>query len=382
MITVNKNFLFLYLNTGGGHIGSASAVARSLSDEFGDDVSIKLFNGFNKKQHLAKLFFETGYRFSMSVLPAMYSLTYDVTYRSPFWTMYYRTIVSKNTAKNLERELVNSDIDTIVSFHFALTYAAVRAIRKCKRKIKLVVIVTDPFTAHSLWFIDPKLKYVVFSETIKKEMIQVYGIQQENISIMPFLVNTKFLLKPTQSAINALKQKHGFPLDKKIVLLAGGGEGLPGALEIVTKCVQDKVDFSIAVVCGRNQTAKNALRVLKQFNPKYTIQVFGFVPFMDELLQICDCAVIKSGPASLIESWVSKKPVIISTYIHGQELGNMRFAVSTGCAWFIQKPASIVEKLKQLFTDKSYYDSVIENAANLQIDTDQKKLANYLRSFD
>ena len=97
---------------------------------------------------------------------------------------------------------------------------------------------------------------------------------------------------------------------------------------------------------------------------------------MDEMVKICDCAVIKAGPATLMEVLVSKKPVIISSYIHGQELGNVQFAVRNNVGWFIRKPEKICNAVCRLLGDGAYLRTVNQKLGTLPISTDVSAVAD------
>lgn len=64
---------------------------------------------------------------------------------------------------------------------------------------------------------------------------------------------------------SALREKHSIPSDKKVVLLAGGGEGLPNAVRIVQHFVRRKVPFTIVVVCGKDEATKKSLSLRRSF---------------------------------------------------------------------------------------------------------------------
>ena len=187
---------------------------------------------------------------------------------------------------------------------------------------------------------------------------------------MPILLNDKFLTKNSDEEILALRDKYGIPRDKRVVLISGGGEGLPGTFNIISEFIAKKVDFSVIVVCGRGKKTKKTLEMIKKLNPNFNLFVFGFVTFLDELVKLSDCAIVKAGPATVLEMLVTNTPVIISTFIHGQELGNVRFVYENKAGWFIQKPKAISDKIAQLFSDDEYYEKVKESTKNLELETD------------
>ena len=76
-----------------------------------------------------------------------------------------------------------------------------------------------------------------------------------------------------------------------------------------------------------------------------------------------------------MEVLLKKKPVIICRYIHGQELGNVEFALKNHVGFFIRKGADISKKVEELFLDGEKYAQLCENLGNLAIDTDSSKVA-------
>ncbi len=153
--------------------------------------------------------------------------------------------------------------------------------------------------------------------------------------------------------------------------MVGGGDGLPGAVDIVNKCVLKKAKFAVAVVCGKDMGKYAYLESLSRLYPKLDLHVYGFVNYLDELIKLSDCVVMKAGPATLLEALSCRKPIIISRYIHNQELGNMRFAVQNKVGWFIQKPSKIYDKIEELLNDEKFDD-------RLTFDTDSGKIAKLL----
>jgi processive 1,2-diacylglycerol beta-glucosyltransferase/1,2-diacylglycerol 3-beta-galactosyltransferase len=278
--------------------------------------------------------------------------------------------LNPQTSHYLKEKIIEDDITDIISFHFALTPSAKTAIRKSGKKVNLSMVVTDPFTAPSAWFFVKGVKSYVFSEQVRNFAIEKCDYNPDDVEVMPFLINKKFLTKTTKDDVVALREKYGIPQDKRVVLIAGGGEGLPGTFKIISEFIAKKVDFSVIVVCGRGKKTRKTLEMLKKVNPKMNLFVFGFVTFLDELVKLSDCAIIKGGTSTVLEMLASNIPVILSTFIHGQELGNVRFVYENRAGWFIQKPKDISDKIAQLFSDDEYYQSVKTRTENLNLQTD------------
>lgn len=370
-----RKFLFLYLNTGGGHRSSANVLKNIFTEKY-PEAEVVVENGFDENNLFGKLAFEQFYHVSMNFIPGLYSFIYRIGGR---WFQTF-TIKFLNLATNIyiEKLIKKHNPTDIVCFHFALGHAMKSAVRNTNPNINLSMVVTDPFTAHGTWFYERSLKYYVFSEQVKKMAIEKCKVPAKNIEIVPFLINQKFRKMATKEDIKLIRQKYNLPIDKKIVLLTGGGEGLPNMIPIVTDFVARKVDFTVVVVCGRDVRTKAYLDILSRAQKFVDIRVYGFINFMDEIVKACDCAVIKAGPASLMEVLVSKKPVVINHFIYGQELGNVQFAINNKVGKFVRKPKEITKTVDIMLHDEAYLERTSINIEKLPISFESEKLADVL----
>ena len=71
----NRKFLFLYLNTGAGHISSAKVLASAMKQE-DPSVEIEMKLGF-KKNGISRVFFEKGYNYACNYFHGAFPLIYE-----------------------------------------------------------------------------------------------------------------------------------------------------------------------------------------------------------------------------------------------------------------------------------------------------------------
>lgn len=373
----NKKFLFFYLNTGAGHISAAKVLAAAMKEQ-DPDIEVKMLNGFCSRK-LGHFIFEKGYNYSTNYFKGAFPIIYDLG-KYDWLQSGLKHILGPETRPYLRRIIRKEHPTDIVCFHFAVTPFLKEVLKNMPWKINLTVIVTDPFTVPYPWFYEKDVNYMVYSDEAKAIAVNECHVPEKNVQVIPFLMNSKFRTSITEEEKTALRIKHGFAPDKKIVLLVGGGEGLPGATEIVNNCIIHKAKFAVAVICGRDKVKKKNLSLLRLANPHIDLHVFGFVDFMDELVKICDCAVIKAGPATLMEVLACRKPVIICKYIHNQELGNMHFAVRNKVGYFIRKPRAIYRKINELLNDSTFDEKMKHRFDSVVLDTDASKVAKLLLS--
>ena len=370
-----RHFVLVYLNSGNGH-RSQSTVLKEAIQEAQPDVKVTLLNGFSKYNFIGRMLFETGYSFSSNYMEGLWGLTYDIGMKRWFQNISIRLLMLLATPY-LRKQLKELNPTDVVSLHFAMTRSVRRALSRNGQHPNLTVVACDPFTAPNVWFYDKRDDFIVYSEEAKRVAMN-RGVPESHLHLLPFLLNKRFREKVTDQQVHDLREQFGFAQDKPVVLLAGGGEGLPGASKIVSLCAKNKAPFSLAVVCGRNAVLQSDLEQMHKQNPELDLHIFGFVNFMDSLVKLCDIAVTKGGPSSVLEVIASGKPLIISHYIYDQERGNVRFAVDNGVGFFIQDPGAIYTKLEQLLGDETQKQRLAERARALQLDTDVSKTARYV----
>lgn len=370
-----RKFMFVYLTTGAGHISTARVMKECiLKNE--PNAEVVMVNGFDKKNFWGQVILEQGYYVSTNFFHGLYPLAYDLA-RFRFFQSFMLRFFMPHTVRYLRKIIKKEKPTDIVSFHFALSPCIKQALKSSDSKINLSVMVTDPFTVPNVWFYEKSLQYFVYSEQAK-EIGMNLKVPEKNIHIVPFALNPKYQIPFDKDDITNLKKKHGFDLNKKVLLIVGGGDGIPGAIEIINKCILRKAKFSVAVICGHDLVKKTYLEGLKVLYPKFDLHVYGFINYLDELVKLSDCVVMKAGPATLVEVLSCKKPVIICRYIHNQEKGNMQFAVNNKVGFFIQSPGKIYDKVEELLADEHFDEKMKERFAALNIDTDTNKTAKLL----
>jgi processive 1,2-diacylglycerol beta-glucosyltransferase/1,2-diacylglycerol 3-beta-galactosyltransferase len=348
---MKQKIAFLYLNTGGGHIAPARALARGFERLHPDDTSSLLCNGINEDMKVWRFLFEDGYRFSSNFFELAWVLVYRTTDHP--WSMDIGNyMLSLQCTKHLADCFRENGITKVVCLHSALTASARRAIDRVNPDIPLITIVTDPYTAHGFWYHEKNTELVVFSEKVRNDAI-ARKFPAERVHVFPFILNDVYERRYTADEILAAKARLGIPAEKKVILVAGGGEGLKSSDRLVANFLKRDSDAFLVVVCGRNKILKRLIELQVSRSGAKNVLVFGFVSFMPDLLNLADCVITKGGASTVMEVLAVGKPVIFSTFIRGQELGNVLFAVYNGAGWHIKKPEAILDKAEEILGDES-----------------------------
>ncbi|MBO0703029.1 MAG: glycosyltransferase, partial [Candidatus Dormibacteraeota bacterium] len=140
----------------------------------------------------------------------------------------------------------------------------------------------------------------------------------------------------------------GLEPSRPTLLLAAGGEGSGGLLrQVITLCAREN-PWQVIVVCGRNDTVRS--RILEQ-KLRTPARVFGFVDNMPVLMRASDLVIGKAGPGAIAEALATGVPLILTTYLPGQETPNVSYVLSRGVGLYVPKAERLPGVVRRLLAD-------------------------------
>ncbi|MBU1097751.1 MAG: hypothetical protein KKB34_14805 [Bacteroidetes bacterium] len=354
--------LFFYLNTGGGHLAPAKSVAQYLRKY--NDTEIILLDGFDNRRSLHKYVVEDGYRILQNRSKWIYELTYAIHKFKPIAELS-AFLISISIKNRIKKILLNEKPDQIVIFHFLLIKPIYKLVKKLKINPRILTVVTDPYIAHPLWFLRKNQNFIVFSDKLKDSCIKS-GIESNRINVFPFLVNEKFSHKATPEEIINFKRQLGYEKDK-VLLILGGGDGIPHGYTILENLLKLKGEFDIAFVCGKNKQLYNdALELKNRFNYN-SLKVYSYVDFIYELISISDVIITKCGASTLMEILISGKIPIVNSYIWEQEKGNVDFMVENNLGIYEKRVSKLPSLVNKLLNDPYLLTKYGTNNKNINL---------------
>jgi len=357
-----QRIAFLYLDTGYGHVSPARALAKAVEERYPGKAVSFLKKGFSEKMRYSRFFFEDGYRLTSNSFESAYVTFYRFTQCAPS-IEFGNYLISLQGVGYLADFLRTERITKVVCLHEVLIIMTRNAINRVDPTIPLITVVTDPFTAHGLWFYEKNTDLIVFSSKLREEAVKRWHFPEDRVFQFPFILSRENERRLTEDEKSAVRRRLGIPGGKPVILVAGGGEGLKGAEKIVSGFSRAETDACLIVVCGRNRHMKLKAERLAGKSGKANIMIFGFVDCMHDLLNIADCVITKGGASTLMETLSAGKPIIFSTFIRGQEIGNVLYAVHNGAGWLITEPGAIISKALELLSDT---ESAVEARKNVE----------------
>lgn len=377
---MKQKIALLYLKTGGGHLSGAKSISRVLREVYGETSEAILHDAFDGRMWYHRFFFELGYQISTNYLELLYVLFYYIT-SNKFFVTLIKPFVSTHISNNLARFIRREGITKVVVLHSLLVTMARDALDAVDPSIPLITIVMDPFTAHLGWFYVKKTELIVFSEKLKKEALEKYDFPEKQVHLFPFMLSPSFAHKYSEQECLLARTRLGLPLDEKILLIAGGGEGLKGATRLVSAFLRAGGTEKLVVVCGKNRLLKRSLDLLASRTGTNRLVIYGFVDFMSDLMNVADCIITKGGPATVMEVLAVQKPVILFAYIRPQERGNMLHVVQNDVGWYLTNPRDVVSQARRVLEDVDLQHEIAERIASLNVHSGTENIVKFIHDF-
>lgn len=153
------------------------------------------------------------------------------------------------------------------------------------------------------------------------------------------------------------------------VLIVGGGDGIGGIIpqakamgeKLSQKSAEDRMKFQMVVVCGNNQNAQDTLSK-NEWGEGVNVEVKGFVNNMDEFMRSSDVIVTKAGPGTIAEASICGLPCMLSSYLPGQEEGNVPFVEDAGFGTYSGNPNKIADTVSTWLSSPEMLSSMKEAA--------------------
>lgn len=332
------HILFLFSDTGGGHRSAAEAIIEALNVEFGDRVTTDMVDFF-KEYAPAPFNRLPAWYPTMVRVPQAWGLGFRLSDGRRRVNFLYETAwpIVRRAARSFASQIRATDL--IVSVHPVVNAPALRALGADRPPY--VTVVTDLVTTHAMWFNRRADLCIVPTEEARQRALK-YGMKPEQLQVAGLPVARRFCQPAADHG--TLRRRLGWPQDRPVVLLVGGGEGM-GPLEQTAHAIADaNLPITLVIIAGRNKALKSRLEAT--IWPMPTL-VYGFVREMPDFMRAADILVTKAGPGTVSEAFNAGLPLILYSRLPGQEDGNVVHVVSEGAGVWAPSPSLIAEALRE-----------------------------------
>ena len=345
------HIVFYFSDTGGGHRSAAEAIIEAVHIQYKEQVTTEMVDFF--KDYAPPPFNRVGDMYPYMVkAPRLWGASFHATdgraqarvITSTMWPL------ARQAAKALVR---SHPADLIVTVHPFANSFALKALGN--NRPPFINVVTDMVTTHALWYDKRADLILVPTETARQRALK-YNMPDEKVRVVGLPVADRYCQPMKRKS--TLRKKLGWTLDKPIVLLVGGGEGMGPLGKTAREIDASGLDLGLVVVCGRNQKLKASLEAEKWENP---VRIYGFTRDMPDFMRASDFIVTKAGPGTVAEALNAELPIILYSKLPGQEDGNVTFVQEEGAGVWAPKPQDVVRALTRWISRPAERQKVIEN---------------------
>jgi 1,2-diacylglycerol 3-beta-galactosyltransferase len=271
----------------------------------------------------------------------------------------------------------------IVAFHPMTADPAVRArvavagaLATRAAAVPVATVITDLVTAHRSWRDAAVDRVIVPSAEIAARCAKD-GMAAERYVPLGLPVAAEFCRPPLGDAERKeLKRELGVD-GEFLVVLTGGAEGSGGLRRRAAAIVRRVDNVDVAVICGRNKALKRRMtrlarrterrsagrppahavgralrRVRRTARPTSSrLTAHGFVGNMADWLRCADIVVGKAGPGTIAEATCSGAPLVLTSFVPGQEKGNAEFVAGAGAGVYAPRPRQLAAEIGRLRRD-------------------------------
>jgi processive 1,2-diacylglycerol beta-glucosyltransferase/1,2-diacylglycerol 3-beta-galactosyltransferase len=374
-LSAKKKYLFVYLKTGGGHLAPARAIFNYMNKHYADSTDPKLIYGFEKTPRWVQYIIEDGYRMLQYTGKWFFEFLYALN-KIPLVARITCHLIAPFMIKYLEETIIKEKPVKIVIFHFFCIIPVFRTLEKHKLSIPVQTVITDPFTPHPMWFLLKNQNFIVFSKDLEKRIIR----KKRNYTVQsfPFILDEKFSKSLSSEEIISVKKKLGYSPPQKMILILGGGDGIPKGEKILNEILKANLNAEIGIVCGKNEVLlKGAEKLKKSFNAEY-LKIYGYVDFIYDLISISDIVITKCGASTIMEILNLKKVPVVNDYIWEQEQGNVDYLIRKKLGIYEPKIKNLSGAVKNLLEDEKLYFAYRENISKEKIENGVAEVTAYI----
>jgi 1,2-diacylglycerol 3-beta-galactosyltransferase len=249
----------------------------------------------------------------------------------------------------------------VVGVHSFVNHIPVRVLRRTTGDhIPFVTVITDMVAVHSAWCC-PEVDYCLVPTQEARQRAIGFGMPQEQVEVVGQPVALEFAANLGEKS--DVRRRLGLDHDRPGVLIVGGGDGVGPLYETARAIATTVPNAQLMVVAGRNAELRQKLESTTWEIPT---RIDGFVENMPELMCASDLLVTKAGPGTLAEAFIAGLPVIISSYIPGQEEANVRYVLEHQAGAYATDPLEIAGIVRNwLQPGDPLLEQVVANASAL-----------------
>ena len=368
--------LILTIANGAGHTQAAKAIAAAWQ-QLDTPISARVVDVSDFMSPLARFTHVTAYLWLVKNAPAVWEKIDNYqkkqTQTSPEW--FYRHECRKLF------DLVG-EIQPVALVATEVGCGEIGALIKRDLQLQIPLVAVNPnYEADRAW-IQPEVDlYCLVTDKVCEGFVQNGARDDETFAWgVPML--PEFAV-PSEFERAAERQKICEWLDlesnARLILIAGGGEGLGKIEEITKNLLQSEISASIIVLAGNNERLKEKCEKLrKNSSRRNQLSVLGWTMRVPELFRVADIMISKLGN-TFDEAMACGLPIVALPPPPGAERVQYETLEKLGLGRGVQTVAEAVDTAIGLLENNTALEQMRKNAAIFQRNEAAQKVALWLR---
>jgi len=343
-----------------------------------------------------------------------------------FANIHSRLTCGGRVKKRLESHKPDVIVSVHPTMNHAPLKCTQKTSRELGKHIPFFTVVTDLGSAHCMWFERKVDKLYVASERLYKLARRRGGTAHEDIVMTGLPIRHGFAVQAEKLGGDrtsdrgmeyqkSIREELGIAPEKQMVLVMGGGEGVGSLSDIVNNLYAELsskgVDATVCVVCGRNEKLQTELltrnfdAVTKEIQDKaerkrkgirgflgkakkrnriaarqakeaeasgetspqiqkgkVDVMPLGFLTNIPEYMVAADVLVSKAGPGTIAEAAAIGLPVMMTSFLPGQEAGNVDVVLESRFGEYHNRPSMIGETVTSWLQDQPLLQTMSQAA--------------------
>jgi processive 1,2-diacylglycerol beta-glucosyltransferase len=348
----------LHASVGTGH----QRAARALAEAFGclPDCEVRVEDTLAYATPVFRDAYARSYLQMVAKAPALWQRYYEDTNRGDPQQIARSNLLRGRAEEPLIARLAEAirryAPAAIVCTHFLPAEVLARQKLTGEPRTAIYTTITD-HVAHSFWLTPGVDGYFVASE-IPRDLLIARGVPGAIIHVTGIPVSMEIAVPKNPANIRA---HHGWPLDRPLISLLGGGIATAHVREIVDGLRALPHPGTLVVVGGRNTDVPGALADLTN-GPHMRTHVLGHIDDLDDLVAASDLVITKAGGLIVSEVLARGTPLLVIDPIPGQEEWNADYVVSTGAGVQLRLPVWAPYTVQHLLAEPSRLTAMRERA--------------------
>ena len=361
-----KKYLVLTVTAGEGHNSIAKALSSELSKN--PDNKILQVDLFKRFASISKVkLIDSGYTMVCKFIPEIYNMVFrSLQKRKPEKrdSSIAQEVVKKET-KKLLKHIEEENPDVVICTHFfpAIILTNLRKEKKIDPNIKVVSILFD-YTVHPFFECAIGVDYMITPDKTLHPMLIKKGYKPEQLLDYGLPVNTVFSNNIEKSMV---RSELGLKQDIFTVMIMLGGGGFGGTEKLVKKLLKCKTPIQILVVNGKDKESKKRIdKLISKEGIIHTVHNYGYVNFVNKLMNASDLFTGKSGGVSVNESLNSNLPMALTEHLVAQEYDNMLYLNRNNACIKLTNKYNLVDAVEDLSENTERLEELRKNIAKIK----------------